>query len=237
MPGRGGNSNYWTGRADRYQPADFAGSPYADPACPWPLSYDELKPYYVEAERLLNVTAAPFSDQMPPRDVSVPAPKKNDIAGLQALFANQGITIDSSPTAKPRKAFRFFRLPAEQHARLTAHPNIELVSGITVTRIQHEQSSSSRVTGLQCQLPDGREVNASARAYLLGCGGIQTPRLLLLSKSCAISPRTRQRFGLGRPRFQRTRGHQHLRPLSAQPTHPLPPAPGGPVASVLYRFL
>ena len=180
---RGGNSNFWTGRADRFQPVEFEKSPYADPACPWPVKYEELMPFYFEAERLLNVSAAPFSDLMPPRKHPVPAPKRNDIAGLQNLFADQGITIDSSPTAKPRKALRFFRLPAEAHDQLRDHPNIELVSGVTVTRIEHDQQDTSTVTGLTCRLPDGTERRVSARAYLLGCGGIQTPRLLLLSRS------------------------------------------------------
>ena len=177
----GGNSNFWTGRAERFQPIDFTGGPYTDPDCPWPVDYDELKPYYLEAEKLLNVGAGPFSEHMPPRDHAMPAKRVNDISALQKLFASQDIVIDDSPTARPNRGLRFFRLSKETLPQLVALPEVTLVSGVTATRLVHDEQGS--ITHAVCRLPDGQTRNARAKAFVLGCGGIQTPRLMLLSTS------------------------------------------------------
>src|SRR5688572_6461831 len=51
----GGNSNFWTGRADRFHPSDFEQHPYTPPDNPWPFRYPDIEPYYDRAERTLRV--------------------------------------------------------------------------------------------------------------------------------------------------------------------------------------
>ena len=177
----GGNSNFWTGRAERFQPVDFTAGPYTDPACPWPVDYAELQPHYLAAEKMLNVAAGPFSEYMPPRQEPMPVPKASNIDDLKAIFADQQITIDDSPTAKPRKGLRFFRLPKETLAEVLETGRVQLVTGLTATRIVHDDDQ--RITHIVCRTADGQEKHARAAAFVLGCGGIQTPRLMLLSDS------------------------------------------------------
>ena len=57
----GGNSNFWTGRCERFHPSDFETHPYTPADNPWPVGYADLDPYYEQAERTLKVRGGPPS--------------------------------------------------------------------------------------------------------------------------------------------------------------------------------
>lgn len=177
----GGNSNFWTGRCERLHPSDFAKHPYTPSANPWPISYEDLEPYYQRAERTLSVRGGKLSDYAPPRREDLPVPSRLNIAGLQSLLAKAGVTVDESPTATPSKALRFFRVQKELLPDYLASPDGVLVSGATVTRLLVDQSGA--VAGAEARALDGSKRTVRARFYVVACGGLETPRLLLLSKS------------------------------------------------------
>lgn len=58
--GFGGSSNCWWGNTPRMLPADFEMRTRFGQSVDWPFSYDELEPYYGEAERLMQISGAPF---------------------------------------------------------------------------------------------------------------------------------------------------------------------------------
>ncbi len=180
----GGNSNFWTGRCDRFQPSDFQPHPYTPPENPWPIDYEDLRPYYARAEQTFRVRGGDLSDHMPPRKQDLPLPPKPDISALKKLMAQAEVVVDDSPTATPRKALRFFRVNKEILPEYLASPNGHLVSGVVVTRLEHDPDGT--VTGARCRTFDGQEKVARAKRYVIACGGIQNPRILLLSKSEAF---------------------------------------------------
>ena len=53
----GGLSNYWTAAVPRFAPQDFIEGARLDERYRWPVTYDDLEPFYVVAERHLDVTA------------------------------------------------------------------------------------------------------------------------------------------------------------------------------------
>ena len=177
----GGNSNFWTGRSDRFHPSDFETHPYTPPENPWPIRYRDIEPYYDRAERTLRVRGGPFSEHMPPRAAPLELPPWPDITALKELMRPAGVAIDDSPTATPQKGIRFFRVNKEILPRFLASQNGTLVSGVVVTRLEHD--AQGRIVGARCRTFDGAEKVARARIFVVACGGIQTPRLLLLSKS------------------------------------------------------
>lgn len=177
----GGNSNFWTGRADRFHPSDFETHPYTPPDNPWPIRYRDLEPYYDQAERTLRVRGGPFSEHMPPRSAPLALPPSPDITALKELMRPAGVVIDDSPTATPQKGIRFFRVNKEILPRFLASGRGTLVSGVVVTRLEHD--AQGRIVGARCRTFDGAEKVARARTYVVAAGGIQTPRLLLLSRS------------------------------------------------------
>jgi glucose dehydrogenase len=118
---------------------------------------------------------------MPPRDGPLPLPPSPRIDALKALMRPAGVEVDDSPTATPRKGIRFFRVSKEILPRFLRSPHGTLVSGVTVTRLLHD--ARARVVGARCRTLDGAEKTVRAHTFVAACGGIQTPRLLLLSRS------------------------------------------------------
>jgi choline dehydrogenase-like flavoprotein len=170
---RGGTSNFWTGRSERFHPSDFADHPYTPPDNPWPLTYEALEPYYERAEQTLRVRGSSLSSYMSPRKKDLPVPTRLDISSLKSTLAKAGVTVDDSPTATPRKALRFFRLHRELLPGFLASPYGTLVSGVTVTRLIEDRDR--RIVGVEAHTLDGTKKVACAKLYVVACGGHRDP--------------------------------------------------------------
>ena len=175
----GGNSNFWTGRVERLHPSDFEKHPYTPPENPWPIGYDDLEPYYEEAEQLLRVRCGEREPEAPPRRVGYPLPARADIAYLRDLFAKAGVNATDSPTATPAHGFRFFSAYREWMPEALRYPTLALLPGATVTRLV--VGPDRIVTGAELQTLDGGKAVATAKYFVCACGGMENPRLLMLS--------------------------------------------------------
>lgn len=181
----GGNSNFWTGRCERMHPSDFGPHPYLPKGNPWPIGYRDLEPHYDRAERTLRVRGGELSDRMPPRSGPLPLPASTDLAALKARFAAVGVTVDVAPTATPTRGLRFFRAQTEILPEFLRSRHGTLVSGVTVTRLVADPGGSRRIAAVEARTMDGALRTVRARLFVVACGGIETPRLLLLSRSDA----------------------------------------------------
>jgi choline dehydrogenase-like flavoprotein len=177
----GGNSNFWTGRSERLHPSDFAPHPYTPVDNPWPIKYADLEPYYDVAEKLLRVRGGPRSDFTPPRRGPLPLPGKPDVTYLKNLCATFGVEVEDSATATPSKTLRIFNVHKEILPAYLQSGQGALVTGVTVTRLV--AGADRRIVGAEVKTLDGRIGNARARIFVVCCGGIESPRLLLLSAS------------------------------------------------------
>ena len=70
-PNYGGSSNCWTGNTPRFMPNDFRMKTMYDVGQDWPISYDDLEPYYCETEAIMSI-AGPEETPYP---MSVPYPQ------------------------------------------------------------------------------------------------------------------------------------------------------------------
>jgi choline dehydrogenase-like flavoprotein len=177
----GGTSNFWTGRSERFHPSDLEKNPYIPNDNPWPTTYDELDPYYEKAEKTLRVRGGPFSEYTPPRKSPLPLPPKPDISYLKSLLGGVGVTVDDSPTATPARGVRFFQVQREILPDFLASPHAALICGATVTRLI--PNSDRRIVGAEVRTLGGEKKIARAKIYVVAGGGIETPRLLLFSRS------------------------------------------------------
>lgn len=79
----GGNSNCWWGCTPRFHPADFAMASRYGVGEDWPLTYDDLAPYYDEVEAVMEISGG-GSDHILPRRAPFPypphAPTRSDLA-------------------------------------------------------------------------------------------------------------------------------------------------------------
>ena len=177
----GGNSNFWTGRCERLAPSDFENHPYTPENNPWPVKYDEMEPYYYQAELLLNVRSGTPSKYAPPRKHPYPLPASTDISFLKDLMNRVGVTVDDSCTATPKRGFRFFKWQKEILPSFIDSKFLTIIQDATVTKLipnDNGEITSAEVATLE----DERKI-VKAKIFIVSGGGIESPRILLLSKS------------------------------------------------------
>jgi GMC oxidoreductase/FAD binding domain len=160
----GGTSVIWGGRCVPYDEVDFDYRPFISDA-QWPVSYDQIVPYFQRACDWLACGRAIFdTTQMPhlPRSL-VPGFADGDTAAS---------TLErwSLPTNFAR----------EYRNALQRSPRVRAVTGLTCTQIVCRKGDRE-VDHLSCRNLEGKHIQVRARAYVLACGGLETTRLLLAS--------------------------------------------------------
>ncbi|HEY7818569.1 MAG TPA: GMC family oxidoreductase, partial [Vicinamibacteria bacterium] len=70
----GGLALHWGGTTPRFTPEDFRIRSLYGVGYDWPLTYDELEPYYYEAEERLGVAGTPGPPDLDPRAKPYPLP-------------------------------------------------------------------------------------------------------------------------------------------------------------------
>lgn len=96
--GFGGSSNCWYGCTPRFMPSDFRMKSLYGVARDWPVTYDELDPYYTEVENLMNISGpeeTPF-----PKTGPYPLPPHTFSKVDEILKKEYGKLYISQPTAR-----------------------------------------------------------------------------------------------------------------------------------------
>ncbi len=202
----GGGGTHADGKVPRFRPDDFRlldllgpqpGAEVAD----WPVGYDELEPYYTEAEWSVGVAGAaganPFAG---PRSAPYPMPPGPPMYGatLSAAAAERlgyhpypaptaanSVPYDGRPACNNCGFCSFFGCPIHAKGdpvallrRALGSGRAELWPESFVSRIR---VSGRRATGVDVVGPDGTTRSVGARHVIVAAGAVETPRLLLLS--------------------------------------------------------
>jgi choline dehydrogenase-like flavoprotein len=193
VKGVGGSSLHWQGMVMRLHESDFAGE--NGPA--WPLSYDDLAPYYDRAEAILGVSGAADNPFAPPREGPFPMPAFPP-SHSDSIFADAcerlGVATHSVPNARNsdgnggRSAcvgYGTCKPVCPSGAKYTADFTVAAaeergVRVVTEARVQRLESDGERVTAAVYAAADG-EHRLEASQFVLAAGGVEIPRLLLLS--------------------------------------------------------
>ena len=98
----GGNTKVYGAALPRFRQEDFEAMEHEGGTSPaWPISYEDLEPYYAKAEQLFRVRGAAGEDPTePPRStpyVLPPVPHEPEVAALHDAFADQGLKPFSLP--------------------------------------------------------------------------------------------------------------------------------------------
>jgi choline dehydrogenase-like flavoprotein len=206
--GVGGASVHFSGNFWRLRPIDFrersvhgaiSGTGFAD----WPITYDELEPYYTKVDWEIGVSGAPGPND-PRRSRPYPMPPmpiKSSGALLEKGAKKLGLNAQPAPvaiTSQPydgRNACAHCgfcigygcEMGAKSSTLVTMIPkavasgNCEIRTGATVMRVQTD--AAGRATGVLYVDATGAEHQQRGRAVILAANGAETPRLLLLSTS------------------------------------------------------
>ncbi|MEF8976282.1 MAG: GMC family oxidoreductase [Halapricum sp.] len=197
VKGVGGTSLHWQGMVMRLHERDFNGENGGDP---WPIAYDDLRPYYAEAEREMGVAGAddnPFaSEREEPFPLPPFPPSHSDSIFARACRA-LAITTHSVPNARNSESYdgrgacvgygtckpvcpSGAKYDATVHVEKAEQAGARVLDRTPVQRLVHDESGD-RVEAAVYATPDGQEYRQEARQFVLAAGGIEIPRLLLLS--------------------------------------------------------
>ncbi|MEO8138352.1 MAG: GMC family oxidoreductase [Gemmatimonadota bacterium] len=203
----GGNTKFYGSALFRLRREDFGVLQHHGGISPaWPISYDELEPYYTEAEHLYQVRGNRGED---PTEPAAGAPYKYPavsheprIQQLSDDFARLGLKPFHTPLGvmlneRSRHSSACIRCatcdghPCLVNAKSDAqvicvdpalqYPNVSLVTGAYVSRLETD-ASGRRVTAVQVERNGTRE-RYSGDVIVVSAGAINSAALLLRSVS------------------------------------------------------
>ncbi|GAB3059280.1 GMC family oxidoreductase [Intrasporangium mesophilum] len=197
----GGSSIYYGAEWPRLLPSDFRVRSLDGIADDWPITYEEMAPYYDEVDRFIGV-AGLEGDTAYPAGLTYPLPPHPlGKAGRKAAAAANALGWHWWPGTNAIASQKFKELsqcarwgtcewgcPESAKASFdVAYWPHALRSGatlITGARVRHvETGQDGRATGVVWIDRDGRDHLQRANAVVLCANGIGTARTLLLSKS------------------------------------------------------
>ncbi|MFZ5510228.1 MAG: GMC family oxidoreductase [Pseudomonadota bacterium] len=193
----GGTTTHWAGASLRFQEHEFKvrtvyGEIRDANLLDWPLTLQELEPYYAKAEDKMGVT----------RTHGIPGlPGNNNFkvmyAGAMKLGYKDVHTGRMAINSQPRDGrssclqigfcFQGCKSGAKWSVLYTELPKAEATGNLDlrpeshVVRIEH--NDAGKVTGVVYFDKDGKEQRQKARIVCVAGNSIETPRLLLLSAS------------------------------------------------------
>jgi len=167
----GGTTTLWAGQTLPLDRIDFRQRSWvADSG--WPLARDDLEPYYRRAERTLHLSPIDYDvGRWPFPNPPLPSYDSTKLRCLISQF---------SPKADFAAAYC---------KELAATKNITIVLHANVVKLRANVEASA-LLGVEFRSLLGKTGRATARAYVVCCGGIETARLLLASDDV-------EKYGLG----------------------------------------
>src|SRR5690349_17752863 len=169
----GGTTAIWGGRCAQLDAIDFERRPWV-PHSGWPITLEDLKPWYAQARNLLDVGGMRNGREWIERQ------------GLQELSVDHW-SFDT----------RFDRFGYVARKALIDHPKLTLLLHATLRQIVPVESGR-HVSHLDVQTPAGKHLRIEARTIILAAGGLENPRILLASKSVVPTGLGNQKDLVGR---------------------------------------
>ncbi len=206
----GGGTVTYGGSSWRHLPWEFneassVGSVAGTGLIDWPLTYQELEPYYTQAEwemgisgqRIDSPLVAPMSKDYP----VPPVPLKASGALMKVGASKMGLTVVRGPLAIITEAYqgRSACVNCGMCSDFGCHVKARSSSAVTVLPLAEKTgrceirarsyvreiavNDSGTVTGVVYFDDQRREIRQRAKAVILSANGSESPRLLLMSKS------------------------------------------------------
>jgi choline dehydrogenase-like flavoprotein len=181
----GGLSNHWTGAVPRFAPEDFCEGERLHERYRWPLSYEDLAPYYDQVERLLVVVGNPHDvPNLPACHVAFPRRLPmgwQPVARCAASFG-QGLTTaplaDGNPWLVRRSGVAFDSYHGIVRG-LRRFPHFQLILGAHVVRLEWSGSKQKVHAVTYVDRTSGAMQRVPAAAVVVAAGTLSSTKLLL----------------------------------------------------------
>jgi choline dehydrogenase-like flavoprotein len=197
--GVGGSTVHFAGYAPRFHPSDFRTFTADGVGADWPISYDDLRPYYADLEQELPVAGQDWPWGDPHGYPMSPHPVGSGGLAMQRAGLALGIDVRVGPVAitngrfgnRPHCIYRGFclqgcKVNAKASTLITHVPDAlahgaEVRADAMVTRVEVDERTG-RATGVH-YMRAGLPRFQKAAAVAIAGYSIETPRLLLNSAS------------------------------------------------------
>ncbi|WP_353145273.1 GMC family oxidoreductase [Chryseobacterium sp.] len=202
----GGNTKFYGAALFRLREEDFKEIQHYGGVSPaWPIQYEDLKKYYLEAEKLFHVHGKRGSDPTEPYESEpYPNPPLPHEPRIQEIFDELkeygwdpfelpvGVNFHPHPTANaPYTLDRFDGFPDASERKGDAHicalskalesPNVELMTNAKVVRLNTD-SFGKKIAEVVIEQEEGTKI-LTADLVILSAGAINSAAILLESRS------------------------------------------------------
>ena len=192
--GLGGSSNCWWGLTPRLHPTDFKMHSQFGVGADWPVDYDELVPYYKQAESIMNIAGPDNLNEIFPGTDQYPLPAHRLTTADEMIIGGGDPYHFAMPCAKASVA-------TSSHARCCSnstcnvcpvgakfsgvngmqsvfnHPGVSVLLDSQVKFIETANGVARKVTYEN----DHKEYQVEGDLIVLGANAIQSPFILLRS--------------------------------------------------------
>ncbi|MFC9553055.1 FAD-dependent oxidoreductase [Rhodococcus sp. NPDC056960] len=197
----GGNTKFYGGSLPRFRASDFEETQHYDGISPkWPFHYEDLEPFYAEAERLYQVHGNDGEDPTePPRSSPYPLPPlphEPTIERFATSLRAQGLHPFHSPNAmnlttqeQRRQATAADGTPSQTDHKSEAEnralrpalesEKVRLLTEAKVTRLLTDPTGS-RIVAAEAAFR-GRTLRIVANQFVVSAGAVNSAALLLRS--------------------------------------------------------
>lgn len=200
----GGTTWHWLGTVLRHLPNDFRLRSLYGVGEDWPISYDDLEPWYGAAEEAMGVAGDSEDDLGSPRSTHFsqpPLPLTYLDRQIDMAVRPIGLRVRLTPQAR-NSTYYDERPPccgnatcvpicpigakydAAVHAQKAEALGVEIRENCVVYQV--EVDAEGMISGVRYKLPDGREQRAVGRIYVIAGNAVETPKLLLISRTGAL---------------------------------------------------
>ena len=205
--GVGGLAMHWGGVTPRWSPEDFKTRSMCGVGTDWPISYEDLDPYYQAAEELIGVAGEQGPVAMDPRGKPfpmAPIPLTYNLGMLKEWASSAGIAMWSQPSSKNSRPYdgraeccrndTCFPIcpvgakysPDFTWNRLRAANRVTLYPRTLVRRLVMEEGSARIGSAVAMQdglRRGGTPIEFRAKSFVIAAGYVWSAHLLLLSRS------------------------------------------------------
>jgi choline dehydrogenase-like flavoprotein len=206
----GGGTVHWQGWLPRFTPNDFrlhsiVGDLEGTSLVDWPISYEDLEPYYTKVEWAFGVSGRAGANRYEgPRSKDYPCPPMPQSRYAEKFHAGcRELGWNSFPTPQAALSQPFGGRPAtvvsafaQQHGDPTGTRssalNVFVPQAVATGRYdlrpdsyvrELEVDENGRVSAAVYEDLEGRVLRQTADVFVLACGAVESARLLLLSRS------------------------------------------------------
>ena len=166
----GGTTNHWAGHCRPFDEFDFSVRDWI-PYSGWPVTLDEMKPYFARSQPIMGLGDYDYDS------IEEYAKKLN----LKTLpLDNKRLTTVMKHQSPPTRFGKAYKNQIEKSKNVTVYLHSNVLE-------LNSNESASQVTDIDVAVIDGPKYKVKARYFVLASGGLENPRLMLLSNSTSAN--------------------------------------------------